>query len=316
MTNDLNSLVQHHPRDFSEQRYVYPVISRRARGVSIGVNLSPTGLCNFRCVYCQVDGKLRQSGKAMRDMMPEFSEDMAKVCCRDAKDTDRSVEIDLVVLEDELRRTLALALSGELFQWGSFSKTPPPMRRVNDIAFSGNGEPTLSPHFPDAVRIVVKVRNELNASGVKPVAITNATRFQKPEVAEALDQITANGGEIWVKLDAGTRPYYEQIDRSRVPFQTIIDNIACAAKRSPIVIQTLFLKMHDELIAEEELCAYMVQLQTILRQDGQIKLLQFYTIARATAEPWVAPLADLELDALANRVRNETGLPVETFYGG
>jgi wyosine [tRNA(Phe)-imidazoG37] synthetase (radical SAM superfamily) len=134
-------------------------------------------------------------------------------------------------------------------------------------------------------------------------------------VREALDLIAESGGEIWAKLDAGTLLYYEQIDRSRVPFQTIIDNITNAAKRSPIIIQTLFLKMHGEPIPEEELCAYIGQLKTITQQGGQIKLVQFYTIARATAEPWVTPLDDQELDAAANRVRNETGLPVETFYG-
>jgi wyosine [tRNA(Phe)-imidazoG37] synthetase (radical SAM superfamily) len=313
MTNDLNSLVQHHPRDFSEQRYVYPVISRRAHGVSIGVNLSPTGLCNFHCVYCQVDGDLRQTGKPLRDMMPDFSDDSAKQCCAGASDSAHSLEIDLAILEDELRWTLSLALSGELFKSGSFSKTPPPLRRVNDIAFSGNGEPTLSPQFPDAVRIVVKVRNELGAFDVKPVVITNATRLQEPGVSEALGLIAESGGEIWAKLDAGTQRYYEQIDRSRVPFQTIIDNITHVAKRSPVIIQTLFLKMHGEPIPEEELCAYIEQLKIITRQGGQIKLVQFYTIARATAESWVAPLTDRELDAFANRVRNETGLPVETF---
>jgi len=307
MANDPDSLVRQHPRDFSGQRYVYPVISRRAHGVSIGINLSPTGLCNFRCVYCQVDGRLRQSGRPMRDTTPDGSEDPAT-------DGNRSVEIDLAVLEDELRRTLGQALGGELFNSEAFSKTPASMRRVNDIAFSGNGEPTLSPQFPDAVQIVVNVRNASGVCGVKPVVITNATRLHVPAVSKALDLITENGGEIWAKLDAGTQPYYEQIDRSGVPFPTILDNLTGAARRSPIVIQTLFLKMHDHPMPEEELCAYMERLNEITRQGGRIKLLQFYTIARVTAEPWVAPLVDEELDALADRVRKETRLPVETFY--
>ena len=315
MTNDLNSLVQHHPRDFSEQRYVYPVISRRAHGVSIGVNLSPTGLCNFQCVYCQVDGNLRLSGKPARNRELDLTEGTAKVCCVDSPVPMSFLEIDLSLLEDELRRTLALALNGELFKAGSFSRTPLPMRRVNDIAFSGNGEPTLSPQFFDVAQIVVKVRNELGAFGVKPVVITNATRFHKADVSEALDLLAENGGEIWAKLDAGTHAYYQQVDRSQVPFQTIIDNIANAAKRSPIVIQTLLIRMHGEPMPEAELLAYMERLHEITQQGGQIKLVQFHTIARATAEPWVTPLDNQELDAFAGRVRNETCLPVETFYG-
>ena len=295
MTNDLTSLVQNHSRDFSDQQYVYPVISRRSRGVSIGINISPTALCNFRCVYCQVVGKKRLAGVPSHD------------------EAKRSGEIDLAVLETELRRTLTFALGGELFQSGPFAKTPVSLRRVNDIAFSGNGEPTLSPQFTDAVRIVVKVRDELAAFDVKPVVITNATRFQEPELCEALDLIAANDGEIWAKLDAGTPSYYEQTDRSRVPFQTIIDNLTFAAKRSPIVIQTLFFQMHGNAAPETEWRAYIERLKDIVRQGGQIKLVQLYTVARATAEPWVAPLTDGELDTLAEHVRNETNLAVETF---
>ena len=304
MTNDINSLVQNHTRDFGEQHYVYPVISRRSRGVSIGINLSPTALCNFRCVYCQVVGKKRQAG-ILADI-PSCDEIMPN--------PNRSDEIDLAVLEAELRRTLTLAISGELFQSGHFAKTPPPLRRVNDIAFSGNGEPTLSPQFADAVRIVISVRNELGAFDVKPVVITNATRFHQPDVSEALNLITANGGEVWAKLDAGTSALYEQVDRSRVPFQTIIDNITEAARRCPIVLQTLFFKMHDAVMPETELLAYIDRLKDITQQGGQIKLVQLYTIARATAEIWVTPLPDGELDDFAACIRRETGLHVETFY--
>ena len=50
----LNPLFTSHPREFEENRYVYAVLSRRAGGVSIGVNLNPDKRCNFRCVYCQV----------------------------------------------------------------------------------------------------------------------------------------------------------------------------------------------------------------------------------------------------------------------
>ena len=47
--------LQDHPRTHAGNRYVYPVISRRAGGLSIGINLSADKLCNFHCIYCQVD---------------------------------------------------------------------------------------------------------------------------------------------------------------------------------------------------------------------------------------------------------------------
>ena len=44
-----------HRRELDQNRYVYAVVSRRARGLSIGVNLNTDKLCNFDCPYCQVD---------------------------------------------------------------------------------------------------------------------------------------------------------------------------------------------------------------------------------------------------------------------
>src|SRR6266699_4757227 len=46
-----------HRRTFEDNRYVYAVVSRRSKGVSIGINLNPDKVCNFDCVYCQVDRK-------------------------------------------------------------------------------------------------------------------------------------------------------------------------------------------------------------------------------------------------------------------
>ena len=46
---------EYHRRELGSFRYVYPVLSRRARGVSVGINLNPDKGCNFDCLYCQVD---------------------------------------------------------------------------------------------------------------------------------------------------------------------------------------------------------------------------------------------------------------------
>src|SRR5258705_7452423 len=43
-----------HDRDSAGLEYVYPVVSRRAGGVSVGINLNPNNACNWRCIYCQV----------------------------------------------------------------------------------------------------------------------------------------------------------------------------------------------------------------------------------------------------------------------
>jgi hypothetical protein len=39
------------PRDFLDNRFVYAVVSARARGLSVGINMCPDKNCNFDCVY-------------------------------------------------------------------------------------------------------------------------------------------------------------------------------------------------------------------------------------------------------------------------
>src|SRR4030065_2010263 len=53
--------VTDHDRDAAHRTYVYPVVSRRAGGVSIGINLNPNNACNWRCIYCQVPDLKRGS---------------------------------------------------------------------------------------------------------------------------------------------------------------------------------------------------------------------------------------------------------------
>ena len=43
-----------HDRGSAGLTYVYPVISRRSGGLSIGINLNPNNACNWRCIYCQL----------------------------------------------------------------------------------------------------------------------------------------------------------------------------------------------------------------------------------------------------------------------
>ena len=112
-----------HDRRFESNRFVYPVLSRRAQGLSIGINLNPDRVCNFGCVYCQVD----RTG---------------------ARET---LFVDTVTLLTELEHMLPWAASGAIFEHPKFRATPPALRRLQDIAFSGDGEPTTYRGFGEAV---------------------------------------------------------------------------------------------------------------------------------------------------------------------
>lgn len=276
-----------HRRTYEDNRYVYAVVSRRSKGVSIGVNLNPDKLCNFDCIYCQVD---RQTPPTVRD-------------------------VDVAALVAELEEMLDVVVSGQLFELERYRGTPTALRRLNDIAFSGDGEPTTCPEFLDVVRAVAEIKQRRGLNSVKMVLITNATRLHVPRVREALDVLDQNQGEIWAKLEAGTEAYYQQIERTTVPFAKVLENITEAAQVRPVVIQAMFLKMNGAAPGGAELEAFCARLNAILTAGGRISLVQVYTVARAPAEAWVTPLTNAEVDAIVALVTARTGLPAEAFYG-
>lgn len=283
------SLLVHrdHRRTFVDNLYVYAVVSRRSKGVSIGLNLNPDKVCNFDCVYCQVD---RKTPPVVR-------------------------EVDVTRLLEELEEMHELVRSGELFGMERFQATPPPLRRLNDIAFSGDGEPTTCPDFLPIVQAVAELKRRRGLAEAKLVLITNATRFHHPRVCEALAVLDANNGEIWAKLEAGTEEYYRLVDRTTISFQRVLDNITEAARVRPIVIQALFLRLHGQPPPAAELEAFADRLHEITHAGGRIKLVQVYTVAREPAETFVEPLSNAEVDHIVDLVHRRAGLAAEAFYG-
>jgi wyosine [tRNA(Phe)-imidazoG37] synthetase (radical SAM superfamily) len=210
---------------------------------------------------------------------------------------------------------LDLVLSGRLFEMGHFQGTPAVLRRLNDIAFSGDGEPTTFPQFLSVVQAVADIKKRRGLDDVKLVLITNATMFHRPAVREALAVLDANSGEIWAKLEAGTDAYYHQVDRTTIPFRRVLDNITAAARQRPLVIQALFLRMHGQPPPAAELEAFCDRLNEVQQAGGRIKLVQVYTVARVPAEAYVGPLTNTEVDQIVDLVRQRTGLAAEPFYG-
>ncbi len=239
---------RNHARDWRDFRYVYPVLSRRSQGLSIGVNLNPDAACNFDCIYCQVD---RTKSPVVR-------------------------ELDLVRLEDELRLMLQSAVDGAIFDEPEFRQTPDPLRRLNDIAFSGDGEPTTCSVFAESVRLVARLKSE---------------------------------------LDAGTEEYYRRINRPNYPLTHVIENITHAARARPIVIQALFMRVDETPPTTDEIAAFCDRLDEIRAAGGRIKLVQVYTVARRPAESCVTSLSTDELAAITRTVARRTSLPVESFGG-
>ncbi len=276
-----------HERRWADHRFVYAVVSRRSGGVSIGINLNPDKACNFDCIYCQVD----------RDTAPKVR------------------EVDLPELARELDAILTAERDGSLYAHAPFDAIPADRRGVRDLAFSGDGEPTTYPRFGEAVTIAADARRRFGLAAAKLVLITDACYLARPAIRAALEQLDANNGEIWAKLDAGTESYYELVNRPNVPLQHVLDNILDAARRRPIVIQSLFMRVRDEPPPDAEVAAYADRLAELVAAGGTIKLVQIYTIARRTTESYAEPLSNVELDRVADAVRWRVTLPVEVFYG-
>jgi wyosine [tRNA(Phe)-imidazoG37] synthetase (radical SAM superfamily) len=276
-----------HPRQYERNRFVYPVLSRRSRGISIGVNLNPDKVCNFDCIYCQVD--------------------------RRSEAETRFVELDQLLAE--LEGMLEYVTSGAIWDDPKFADVPMELRRLNDIAFSGDGEPTTYRNFDEIIGRVAEVKRNRGLDDVKLVLITNASMFHRPAVERGLELLDANNGEVWAKLETGTGEYYQLVERTKVPFRQVLDNITAAATRRPIVIQSLFMRIAGDPPPASEIDAYIDRLNEIVAAGGRIKLVQIYTVARRPAEDYVAPLTHGEVDDIAARVERGTGLRVERYYG-
>jgi wyosine [tRNA(Phe)-imidazoG37] synthetase (radical SAM superfamily) len=285
--SDATPLFTSHPRSFETNRFVYPVVSRRSHGVSLGVNLNPDKVCNFDCIYCQVN----------------------RVSAAETK------FVDLQQLLDELDHTLTLVTSGELFAHPPFDNTPLPLRRLNDIAFSGDGEPTTYKNFDEIIERCAAVKRKHGLAEVKMVLITNASMFHRSNVQRGLELLDQNNGEIWAKLEAGTEEYYKLVERTVIPFRQVLDNIAAAARIRPLVIQSLFMRIQNEPPSAAELNSFCDRLNEITASGGRLKLVQVYTVARKPAESFVQPLSNAEVDAVVELVRSRTGIAAEAFYG-
>ncbi|MCG3180992.1 MAG: hypothetical protein BIFFINMI_03359 [Phycisphaerae bacterium] len=293
----LREAITHHPRLWRENRFVYPVCSRRSGGISIGVNLNPDKACNFDCIYCQVD--------------------------RSAKGGPRDVDLD--ALRAELDGMLAMVRDGSLFEQGEFRDLPEALKHVSDVAFSGDGEPAICPQFVGAISLAdelvtrhVRLLEQGGPAADRPalVLITNATVFERPAVREGLEILHRNRGEIWGKLDAGTDDYYRLVERTGVPLARVLENLTWAARRWPITIQSLFMRIHGHRPDLAEIEAFCDRLGEMQAAGGRIGRVQVYTLARRPAEGYVRPLSNESVDAIVARIRQRfAGLDVRAYYG-
>ncbi len=275
-----------HDRGAAGLTYVYPVVSRRARGVSIGVNLNPNNACNWRCVYCQVPNLVAGPGP----------------------------EIDLGLLEAELRSLLGDVVHGDFMQ----RRVPPGARRLDDVAFSGNGEPTSSPRFVESIQIVGRVLAELGLLGKGRVRlITNGSLIRRAAVEDGLRKLAALGGEVWFKLDRATAGGMQRAHSRRLDPARHLARLRRCAELCPTWIQTIVYAWDGERPGEQEQRAYLDALRALVAAAVPLRGVLLYGPARPSRQPEAARISALPgpwMQAFARSIE-ATGMPVRLADG-
>jgi wyosine [tRNA(Phe)-imidazoG37] synthetase (radical SAM superfamily) len=267
--------VADHSREATGLNYIYPVVSRRAGGVSVGVNLNPNNACNWRCIYCQVPNLRRGNAP----------------------------EIDLGLLAGELRGFLGEVLDGDFMA----AQVPEGARRLNDIAVSGNGEPTSSRQFPEVIQLIGDIMAEYDLVGrIKLVLITNGSLAGKRHVQEGIRAMAALFGEVWLKVDRGTQEGVAQVNDVTLSPEQALRNLEAAASCCPTWVQTCMFAIDGQPPSDNERAAYLHLLRQAMECGIPLQGVLLYGLARLSQQPEAAhlsPLPEVWLEHLAGEIR-------------
>ncbi len=272
------------PRDFSGGRFVYTVVSPRARGLSVGINLTPERRCNFGCVYCEAAPKAYQP----------------------------TAPVDVEALGRELATTLQEVENGGVRRRPACRNLPEELLRLRHVALSGDGEPTLCPNFGEVVEEVVHLRARGRFPFFKMVLLTNATGLDRPQVSDGLSLFTVHD-EIWAKLDAGTQEHMDRVNRPLCSLDLVLENILKLARQRPVIIQSLFATVGGRGPTPGEVDAYARRLSDLKDSGAIIPMVQIYSATRPSPGSECGHLPLRSLSMIARRVKEVTGLRAEVF---
>jgi wyosine [tRNA(Phe)-imidazoG37] synthetase (radical SAM superfamily) len=267
--SDKTLSISDHSRDSAGLRYVYPVVSRRAGGVSIGINLNPNNACNWRCIYCQV---------------PDLTRGTAP-------------PIDLVLLEQELSGFLHELQHGDFMQ-----RVPAEARRINDIALSGNGEPTSAQEFAEVIEIIARHK----PADLKLVLITNGSLMQRENVQQGLRRMAQMNGEVWFKLDRASEAGMEMVNDTKMTMGKVRQNLATAIDCCPNTwLQTCWFALDGIAPSKQDEDDYLDLLASSMRGGVKPQGVLLYGLARPSLQqeaPRLSALPKEVMDRFAQRI--------------
>ena len=246
-----------------------PIKSRRL-GNSLGINLLPTEkkVCSFNCIYCECGWTLEK--------LAEY-------------DNFPSKQDILMAIEEKLK---------QCFEAGTL---------VDSITFSGNGEPTLHPAFPEIIDHLLLLRKRYYPAAAI-TCLSNATQLRKPGVAAALQKID----NPILKLDAGTDEMLQIINKPMCPVSQaeIVENLKRFGKTA--IIQTLFFKGMAENVpfdnTQGESWKHWLEAVRVVAP----RKVMLYSLDRNTPQENLTPVPKNDLELLAQQVR-QYGIIAEIY---
>jgi wyosine [tRNA(Phe)-imidazoG37] synthetase (radical SAM superfamily) len=255
-----------HSRNFANYTYIYPVVSRRSQGISLGINLNINNACNWRCAYCQVDGLIR----------------------------GKPIDIDLTKLEQELDSLLDAIINGDFIT----KFAPEGSQRFNDISLSGNGEPTLSKQFTDIVKIIARLRKKYNLDNqVKTILITNGSEIDNPHIIPGLKLLSTLNGKIWFKIDSVIPESIEKINQVHLSIDGIRKRLLIACGNCKTYIQTCWFKTNNQDPTPDEITSYIDFIASVKEHIAGVLM---YSTARNPALPEGRNISSVSTEFLAS----------------
>jgi wyosine [tRNA(Phe)-imidazoG37] synthetase (radical SAM superfamily) len=270
--------IHDHSRELSGLKYIYSVISRRAGGLSIGVNLNVNNACNWQCIYCEIPN-------LTRGIPPP-------------------IELDL--LEQELRFFLNEIIYGDYMEKNVSLED----RHLKDIAFSGNGEPTSADEFPEVISIIEKILSEFNLlHKIKIRLITNGSLMHQTSVIKCVGMLKEMNGEVWFKVDAATEESIKTINQVNLKPHQILERLKNSANVCPTFIQTCIFTIDGKGPSKKDIDAYV---ELINEVKGIIQGVHLYGLARPSLQPQAKNLGRIDEEVLQNIAKELRSLNITT----
>lgn len=246
---------------------IYGPVKTRRLGWSLGLNASPTSykFCSFNCVYCQYG--------------------WTKICA-----LDTTTYLGEFPTPEDFEKALESALT-------EFKD-----KAIDNITFSGNGEPTIHPQFDQLVDIALRLRDRYRPQARVGV-LSNSSTVSLGKVRRALTRLDFK----IMKLDAGDLATFRRINRPcrGVDYEAIVNALKSLGN---VTLQTMFVDGDISNIGE-------VAVKEWIKRVGEIKPVkaQIYSLHRPPAASSLREVPPEKLKEIAAQAEATTRVKVEVI---